>query len=67
MALTRDAVIGPLIVAGIVGMISLLFRISLQMESFRGEVTSVKVEVRSNRALICRMAQKQDIIAENCL
>lgn len=70
MSVNLDNLLKPLTVAGIIALVTVAFRISIQMEGMRAEVTAVKVEmqneIRRNRSVTCLLASKQGILVADC-
>lgn len=66
MSVSIDKISGPLIVAGVIALVAIAWNISMQMESFRGEMVAVKAEVKQNRAVTCAFAKKADVIIGDC-
>lgn len=66
MSLQLDKLVGPLAVAGIVAIVAILWKISLQMETAQGRVDSLKEEIHQNRSVTCTFARKLEIIVVGC-
>lgn len=61
-----NSIVGPLVVAGIVALVVLAFRISLQMASIEGQFSILRDEVHRNRAVTCRFAKELNILVADC-
>lgn len=61
-----DKVAGPLIVAGIIALVGLAFRISIQMNGMKGEVEMLRDEIHRNRSVTCRFAERLDVVLGDC-
>lgn len=66
MSVQLDKLVGPLIVAGVISLVGIAWRISIQVEGMQNRVESLQGEVRQNRAVTCRFAKKLDVIIGDC-
>lgn len=61
-----DKLAGPLVVAGIIGVIGMLWRISVQMEGFQYQIDAARLQIAGNKNLMCKLAAKADVATETC-
>lgn len=66
MGIALDKITGPLVVAGIIALVGIAWRISVQMETVQSQVGVLQEDVRRNRTVVCRFAQKLDITLGDC-
>lgn len=66
MAVNFEKVAGPLVVAGIIGVIGMLWRISVQMEGFQYQIDAARTQIEGNKHLMCKLAAKADVATETC-
>jgi hypothetical protein len=59
MSIQIDKLVGPLIVAGIVAIVGILWTISMQMRDMQAEIVA-------NRSVTCTFARKLDIVVAGC-
>jgi hypothetical protein len=59
MSVQIDKLVGPLIVAGVVAIVGILWTISLQIRDMQGEIMA-------NRAVTCTFARKLEIVVAGC-
>jgi hypothetical protein len=66
MSLQLDKLIGPIVVAAVIALVGIAWRISIQVEGMQSQVSSLKAEIQHNRSVTCRFASKLDIILGDC-
>lgn len=59
MSIQIDKLVGPLIVAGIIAIVGILWTISLQIRDMQGEILA-------NRSVTCTFAHRLDIVVAGC-
>jgi hypothetical protein len=59
LSIQIDKLVGPLIVAGVVAIVGILWTISLQ-------IRDMQAEIKANRSVTCTFARKLDIIVAGC-
>jgi hypothetical protein len=59
MSVQFDKLAGPLIVAGVIAIVGILWTISLQIRDMQGEILA-------NRSVTCTFAHKLEIVVAGC-